>query len=639
VLSAAFVQVPEALPPPGADSAFLSATSPKGALAEAHDLAVPHTEPASHSKVDYALAASLDTANHSILARGTITLTNRSSRTLDELWFHLYMNAFLHSETAFLRGNSGSSERSRSRRQLRRPGGITVRKLASSHAPNQDLWANASAHSPGDPNDRTDIRVPLTHPIQSGETHVFLVEFETILPEIVERTGFAEDYHFVAQWYPKVARLDPSGAFRHFAFQAQAEFAANFGDYQIELSVPANYHVGHTGRETRSSVENGNLSVSVELAQAHDFAWTAWPDFVEERRNLVGVDVCLLRPKGTEHLAQDTWQTLQSALPDYQHRFGDYPYTTLTVVHPPEFASASGGMEYPSLITTGGSPWLLLFGAQWNAAVTAHELAHQWFYGSIASDEYQEPFLDESLTTWAESTFLEARFGDGATFSSPWLTLSAWGALRHQAFFGNSPQSALLPASQYPSFNTLAASIYGRAPLALETIRRVRGSAAFDGAIRNYTTRFRFRHPNKADFFSSLEADIGKASVGELIQLLEGETCGYRLGKVETRGHDGSYSSTIAVGLEGAVALPTELEMKFSDGTMRQIAIHGPQDVQFEHPSPLVSVQIDIKRSILLDPRLSNNQWRAPPAYQHDKQVWTTLFTRLLSEVALWSIF
>src|SRR5690606_9692244 len=114
-------------------------------------------------------------------------------------------------------------------------------------------------HSPGDPKDETDIRVDLPDEVAAGSTLTLEIEWESQLPQIVERTGYLSDYHFVAQWFPKLARLERDGTWRHFTFHAQSEFYADYGDYDVTLDVPERFIVGASGETIERRVEGGRL--------------------------------------------------------------------------------------------------------------------------------------------------------------------------------------------------------------------------------------------------------------------------------------------------------------------------------------------------------------------------------------------
>src|SRR6187402_3307507 len=147
----------------------------------------------------YTLEAKLDADQHRVKGKGTIELFNYSSAALHELYFHLYLNAFKNDESLFLRSPFGAG---RSGQHGSKWGYIDVKRLYARDM-EAELWPARSAKSPGDPDDETDVRVPLPAPLAPGNSLTLDVEFESQLPEIVERTGYYRDYHFVAQWFPK----------------------------------------------------------------------------------------------------------------------------------------------------------------------------------------------------------------------------------------------------------------------------------------------------------------------------------------------------------------------------------------------------------------------------------------------------
>ena len=101
------------------------------------------------------------------------------------------------------------------------------------------LWPGADKTTPGDPDDQTDIRVPLPREIRPGESLTLEAAWDAKLPTIVERTGYADDFYMVAQWFPKLSRLEPNGQWRHFPFYHLTEFYADFGTYDVTLDVPS----------------------------------------------------------------------------------------------------------------------------------------------------------------------------------------------------------------------------------------------------------------------------------------------------------------------------------------------------------------------------------------------------------------
>jgi hypothetical protein len=396
--SRAFAQAPEApfVPPP------IETAPPKG------DEPAPLRALADVPRVaSYTLEASLDAKEHVVHGKGTITFTNRSRAALDELWVHLYLNAFEGLGTRFMRKSPAGF---RGTRSLPRLGGTTVSSFRVREW-DADVWPEDTT-TPGDPRDRTDVRVPLPRTIAPGETvHVDLA-FDSKLPSIVLRTGFDGTFNMVAQWFPKLAKLEDDGRFGHFPFERFSEFYADYGDYDVTIDVPKSYVVGAVG-ERAETREDGDRRIDRYTASAvHDFAFAAWDGFVEVDDTAGGVAIRCLVPSGYGGVADQQIEAAKQGLDVYGKHFGAYPYSTLTLVHPPPSAGEAGGMEYPTLITTGGSYWEAYTATRSMALLTLHELGHQWFYGLVATDEHTFPFLDEGGATYATGVAAEELYGD-----------------------------------------------------------------------------------------------------------------------------------------------------------------------------------------------------------------------------------
>jgi hypothetical protein len=578
----------------------------------------------------YTLVAKLDAVEHRVKASGTIELFNFTSVPLRELYLHLYMNAFKNDESLFLRSPFGAG---RSGQHGSKWGYVDVKRLYAREL-ESDLWPARSGRSPGDPDDETDIRVALAAPLEPGKTLTLEIEFEVKLPEIVERTGYVRDYHFVAQWFPKLARLMPDGSFAHFAFHAQSEFAANFGSYDITLEVPEGEVVGATGQCEPASAPAGRRALRCRADDVHDFAWTSWRSFRERRERIGAVDVRVLTPPGHELNAELELDTVRYGLVHFGERFGAYPYPTLTVVHPPDAAGASGGMEYPTLITTGGPWYAPLTGARAVEAVTIHELGHQWFYGLFASDEHRFPFLDEGLNSYAEHSALSARYGVSSAFSGFGLTLQSEALSRTIAAARGADEPIAQGAADFFSFRSLGAIVYSRTATLFSTLERVYGKERLDLALADYAAAARFRHPEPKHLIDAVRGRLGEVAARNLERaLFERAGVDYLVRDVQTAAADPRagvfdeaagrrtlprselrppprWAGHAIVLRHGALELPVQIELRFEDGRSERRDWDGSGTryvVSYEGASRLVAVTVDPERRVLLDEDLTNN--------------------------------
>lgn len=566
--------------------------------------------------VSYTLRASLQqtATGYTIQGSGRVTIENETPRALDEVPWHLYMNAFREDNAtthgAFLDGRAAVVTGPRTQ------GSIEVERLV-------DVRSNRPLKF-GDPardTDPTTATVRLDTPVGPGQSVSLDVEWSTSLPRLSQRTGYEGDFVFAGQWFPKVAKLEPTGEWAQFPYHPQAEFYANFGNYDVTLEVPKTHTVGASGLLIPTAADVGSSSadtgVSRYQAQAvHDFAWVAWPHFRERSESIEGVDVRLLFPAGHDHNAALTLRTLRLALPWMNRWLGPYPLPRLTVVHPPDEASGAGGMEYPGLITTGGT---LLDGYFTDDVerVVIHELAHQWFYGNVATNEYRSPFLDEGLTTYVENRAMVE------LFDAPFDRLLRYFTELDQRAYSNAYGRDVAVSSsgaEFPSYSHLAALAYDRAALLLESCSRVYGDA-FTRAIGAYAQTYRQAHPTLSELTEIVRAHVGDGAAEALrVGLTERGQVNFVAFDLQTRrAPDGvGYVNRVLVSRHGQLVLPVTIDI-FDRGKppRREMwdGVGATKVLEFETDAPAEAVCIDRDRRILLeDSRADNCATSAAPS-------------------------
>jgi hypothetical protein len=585
------------------------------------------------SVADYTLRATLDPVAHAIHGEGSIRFTNRSDKPVSELWVHLYLNAFKNERSVFLREPIGAF------RGGTRPaswGTIDVRRFSFE---GKDLWPSAERSRPGD-DDETDARVPLPRPVAPGETVEIAMIWDDHLPSIVERTGFSGSFHFAGQWFPKLAKLEKDGSFTHFPFHHLAEFYADYGRYDVTVDVPEAYRIGATGKATETKVQGGRRIARHVQEDVHDFAFTAWDKFEEREERIDGVAVRALFPRGYEAVVERELETLRFALPHFRAHYGPYPYDVLTVVHPPDpGAREAGGMEYPTLITTGG-PWYTPRAVGSVEHLTIHEFGHQYFYGLLATNELAWPFLDEGLNSYAESEALAAWKGEasgGALLGLAVSDSSVQSVVSHDA---EHDEAVAKPASEFFTGRDYGRLVYARTATILETLARTYGKESMDRAMGRYARAFRFQHPEPKDLLACIEGELGKeAAENARVALFEKGWVDYSIGGVsrgphtapagvfdeggkrETRtpGAGTGYGGTISLMRRGTLKLPVDVRIEYEDGQTETLHFRGDQEavrLAFEHPKRPRAILVDPDHRVLLDGDRSNNVFGEPGTFK-----------------------
>ena len=563
----------------------------------------------------YRIRAALDPAQHRVEGHAEIAWTNRSSATVEDLYLYLHLNAFRNERTLFARGARDGLRGM----HWRGTGSIELRsvRIGGSEPLEQEEA-------------ETWVRLRPAAPIPPGATVQVAATFEARLPPVFARTGWDGTFHFVAQWFPKLPVLGTDGTWELRERHANAEFHADHADYDVTLEVPVGWTVGATGREVAPEPEAAAAGAERHrfvIRRAVDFAWAAWDRFVERREDLHGIEVRWLYPAGAERSRERQREVLAAALPLLRGWLGEPPYPFLTVVLPPAGAEGAGGMEYPSLITTTSSskgP-----GYRDEQEVVVHELAHQWFYAAVATDEAREPWLDEAVVTWVTGAALDEIFGaDRSVVSAGPLGIGYFASRRACWRLADPGLPAGLAADAYPSFDGYAAAVYCHGSLVLEALAAAVGRARVLRGLARYVGPHRFARATAEDLYAALAAECGDA-VDRVLRAALQAADGFdlRIEKVEVRrvtGDDGllaprtgpgdRWVTNFVVARSGApIELPVDIEVRFPGAVRRGRWDGRGQARRFAVQSdrPPEAIVIDPDHHALLDRDLLDNGWRA----------------------------
>src|SRR6185436_4548308 len=238
-----------------------------------------------------------------------LTWRNPAAIPAAALRFHLYYNAWRDTASSWMRERSlAAGDPDAAARRDSDWGSIDITSVRLGDGTDVTGRLRYIAPDDGNADDRTVAEVPLERAVAPGETIDLRIAWTSHVPRTFARTGAIGNYFFLAQWFPKIGVLEDGGWNCH-QFHLTTEFFADFGSYDVRLTVPSGWVVGATGveRERRDSGD-GTTTHRFQQDDVHDFAWTTSPHYVEHRARfehptLPPVDMrLLLQP---EHAGQE----------------------------------------------------------------------------------------------------------------------------------------------------------------------------------------------------------------------------------------------------------------------------------------------------------------------------------------------
>lgn len=587
-------------------------------------------DPLSERNSNYQIKVTLDTDRKQIRGREIITWRNISKDQIRELQFHLYMNAFRNNRSTFM------IETSRKADKLEKNNGwgwIKVDSLKING--DKDYTSEIEFIQPDDDNreDKTVMRVKLDRPLRSGREIKIEIYFTTQLPNLFCRNGFYKNYFFAAQWFPKMG-VYIDHKWNCHQYHANSEFFADYGVYEVDITVPQEYKIGATGI-LLGEKKSGNLKTcSFRAEDVHDFAWTAWPDYKIAKEKYKNIEIALYYDEDHESLVHRTITAVKNAIEYMTNWVGEYPYPKITIIQPPTKCMNIGGMEYPTFITAGafyGEPE----GIKITELVTIHEFTHNYWYGMVGNNEFEEAWLDEGINTYTEIKIMDKYYGEHTSFldfagmkigeiafnRSGYISIPDWDRICRDSW--------TYIGGGYSTFS------YSKPALMLLTLEKMVGIDTMNTIMRTYFQRWKFKHPHTIDFIETVNEITGKDYNWFFDQILkESFEIDYRIKSVYSskekvrKGYfnrngkkilfpekgkkkdEDVYHSVVKVNRKGEAVFPVEILMVFSDGDSVVKKWDGKErwvKYEFKRSAELISAQVDPAGKILLDSNFTNN--------------------------------
>lgn len=500
-------------------------------------IANAQTAPYFQQEVNYKINVELNDVYHMLRGDETFEYINNSPNTLNEIYIHLWPNAYKNAKTAMAKQKFAKGDYFMLWASQMDKGYIdSLSFKIDGQDVNYAYYLNYE-----------DIAViTLPKPLAPGAKITVSTPFRVKLPSgSISRLGHIGQSYQITQWYPKPAVYDKEG-WHEMPYLTQGEFYSEYGSFDVNITLPDNYTVGATGDlQTASEIERldslSKLSVgknsntfpvssknkkTLRYIQynVHDFGWFAdkrWivrkgeVELPHSKRKVT--TWAMFTPESSATWLKTGIKSINDGLYYYSLWSGDYPYNQCTAVD--GTISAGGGMEYPNVTVIGSTG-----SEQSLATVIIHEVGHNWFYGILGSNERDNAWMDEGINSFFETrtilatnpnpSRLGAMVGNEKVDQALKLERYSYQYITEELSYlfsarNNNDQPMQLPSEYYSDLN-YGTIVYKKSALAFNYLMNYLGEETFNRCMAAYFDKWKFKHPSPADIRQVFEETSGK---------------------------------------------------------------------------------------------------------------------------------
>lgn len=440
----------------------------------------------------YNIRAELNAQEKTLTCNQNLLYVNTEKVDLNELYFHVYTNAFNSKETApflfddFDRAYSRGFE----------PGNTQI--IAVKTKEGQDLKYSLQGEG------NTIMKVDLPEPLKQGESIELTMDYKVVIPSANERFGYGDNHFNLGNWYPVAAVYDKEGWNLDKYYPIGDPFYSDTANYEVTITAPKEYVIAASGKLVSDKEEGANKTWTFQGNSMRDFAFVANKDFKVAEKNVDGTIVKSYYYKDDEKRGREALDIGVNSIKIFNEKFGKYPYPTYSVVE----TVFPSGMEYPGLVYISDSYYKSFSNRDVLTIVVVHETGHQWFYSLVGNDQVDEAWLDEGFATYSESIYIE----------------NAFSKQRGKNYFSNSVEErrnevisegiidgvVVRGLDEFKNWDDYGPTVYTAGAVVLNELRNKLGDEKFFQVIQEYYKEFQFKIATTDDFINVSERVAGQ---------------------------------------------------------------------------------------------------------------------------------
>jgi len=550
----------------------------------------------------YEINACLNDSSHTLTGSLKVNFVNPTSRSLDTIAFHLYPNAFKDTSSVYCR------EDGRTRAAVERG------NVAKVEISNVMINSGKIAES-GYIIDGTRLYIDLDKPLPPKSEIKIGLDFEILIPKMQGHFGYDSDGDYlIAHCFPILCGYQKNRLI-DWEYHANSEFFSNFSYYDVTIELPRDFKAVSTGVLSKEYETDSTAAWRALADTVIDFALVCGNDFVEFESKIDEINLKFLLKEKNADLYPLVDSTVKNSIRYCGDHFYPYPYDYFAMA---DAGFRAAGLELPGLIVVGVMGVDENIGRNLLKKTIAHETAHQWFYATIATNEFEEPWLDEGFASFFEIEIASHYEFDEFPVLFPNYLNSDESVRRFYSIAEGTRYPINLKSWDYPNKQDYYSAVYGRAWMVLQALENIMGDSVFAEAMKIFAGDYRFKHPDREDFLRSTAVSSSRDLKGFADMFVDGTSrVDYAVESLEfeknkTAGDSGAskYIVYVDVTREYDGILPQVVTLGFEDGNEIYETWDGKdryKRIIFETNSIPVYASLDRDISYAIDEDGNNN--------------------------------
>lgn len=437
----------------------------------------------------YNIEVELDTDNMVYTGKQHVSYVNNTDMDLENVYFHIYPNAFKSLDEAPVLFNTEETMEASSYV----PGHIEIHKVLTG---DNSLGWNVE--------EDTILHIELEKVLEKGEIVDLYLEYTVKIPTTKDRFGYHENGINFGNWYPIACVYDEDGWNKDPYYKLGDPFYSDVSNYNVTIITPEDIVLASSGTILSEEKDGNKKRYTIEGLLLRDFAWAASKDFVVREKLVDDIVIKVYSINDDSDLIDRSLDAGVKAIKAFNKVFGKYPYDEYSIVIT-EFPS---GMEYPSIVFISNAYSENYLGDILEKIIV-HETAHQWWYGVVGNDQIDEAWLDEGLATYSEVIYTKEvkDTKEGKSYYNQNIKL---GYEYGSSYLGEN-EVVNRPLSEFEGWNDYGILVYTRGAMFFDKIKEDFGEDKLYKILSTYYDKYKFKNAKTEDLIRICEEVTGKS--------------------------------------------------------------------------------------------------------------------------------